>query len=269
MTLGLQSLITYNPWLATEATPLDELIRQAAECDIHHWPVVDGQRRVIGAITDAELARAAQMRSLAQCGGGGDMDGLELNLLLDRRTLAIDETASPREALGAMLGETVSALAVLRNEQLVGLVSTADFLREFSYGELACARESAGKYLEKVADPIPPDATLEEALLALLQAGETSLPVGTLECGLGAVSLRQLAQAQCRLANGTPEARRGATLRSLLKTTPVIRISHKAAEAANLMLTHNVNSLAVVNPSGRLLGIVRETALLRAMLGAL
>src|SRR5207237_8721092 len=72
-TLG--TLVTYNPWAVGPTTVLDEIAARFAELRIHHVPVVDGERQVIGMISETDLLRARQANRKVLVGPNGSDPG--------------------------------------------------------------------------------------------------------------------------------------------------------------------------------------------------
>ena len=60
----------------------------------------------------------------------------------------------------------------------------------------------------------------------------------------------------------------GATsILALAASAPTIRPGERLSNAAQLMIEHKRQAIAVVNQAGRLLGVITEEMVLRAMLG--
>ena len=66
-----------------------------------------------------------------------------------------------------------------------------------------------------------------------------------------------------RVQRGASSARR--TLGQLLQSTPTIVPGRTLAEAATLLVDHNLDALAVVSQSGQLAGVLLEERILQAM----
>ncbi len=98
---------------------------------IRHFPVVDGQERPVGMLTQRDLYRAALSRSV---GAGGKEQRAHLDKLVVRDEMSRPVlTAEPGEELSAalerMIEKRVGALVVVEKGKLAGLLTETDLLR--------------------------------------------------------------------------------------------------------------------------------------------
>jgi CBS domain-containing protein len=133
---SLGTLVTFNPWTVGPTALLDEVAARFAELDIHHVPVVDADRRVIGMLSETDLLRARQTRQAVLIGNGlSDTDDAPLVFARDvmsRQVVSIPPTADFAQALALQLNRQIHALPVVDQDRLVGLINSRDFLRDFS-----------------------------------------------------------------------------------------------------------------------------------------
>jgi CBS domain-containing membrane protein len=54
--------MTANLYTARADTPISDLVHQLSENNLHHIPVLDGERRVIGMVTQSDLIVALYKR---------------------------------------------------------------------------------------------------------------------------------------------------------------------------------------------------------------
>ena len=112
--------------IAPEAT-LDDALRQMAEKKNRHLVVVTGPA-VVGILSDRDLALHY------------DPDGMtaerwketQVRQIMSPDPVTIGSGASVREAARLLLKAAVSALPVVDNGQLVGVISDRDFTRHFA-----------------------------------------------------------------------------------------------------------------------------------------
>jgi len=169
-TLG--TLVTYNPWTIGPTTVLDDIAARFAELRIHHVPVVDPQRQIIGIVAETDLLRARQTNRMVLVGSSGSDTGEAPRVfardVMTRDVVSIPTTANVRDALALLLKRHIHMLPVVDAGRLVGVVSSRDFLREFSYGEMPGSCEPVSSLLTATPpEAISPDATPDEALLAM------------------------------------------------------------------------------------------------------
>jgi CBS domain-containing protein len=274
---SLGTLITYNPWAVGPTTLLDDVAERFGELGVHHVTVVDGERRVIGMLSETDLLRARQSRRAMLVGSGVlDTDDAPLVFARDAMTrdvISIRPTDDLRAALRILLERQIHALAVVEEQRLVGMVSSRDFLREFSYGDLPASRQPVAASLPASSpQTLAPDATLDEALLMMQETGVTCLCVAMGETSTGIISQRDIVRAKCRVeerADFHPQMRPMPAVRTAARSSPLLTDNQLLFEAAALMLEHSLPAAAVFNDANHLLGLITEDDLLRVLYDAL
>jgi acetoin utilization protein AcuB len=107
------------------------------EKGIRHLPVLDGQDRLVGVITDRDIKRASASEATA-------LDIHELLYLLDRlevakvmtkNPIAVSPDTSVREAAQLMVRHKIGCLPVAIGGKLVGIVTEIDMLKLLARGE--------------------------------------------------------------------------------------------------------------------------------------
>jgi CBS domain-containing protein len=268
---SLGTLVTYNPWAVGPTALLVEIAAQFDLQGVHHVPVVDSERRVIGMLSETDLLRCRQAARVVAVGGGGadtdDAPAVFARDAMSRQVLTIEAHASFADALQLLLQKQIHALPVVEGNRLAGMVTSRDFLREFSYGELPCSREQISTLLTAAApEPLDPDATLDEAFLAMHESGLSCLAVAKGGCPLGILAQRDIVREKCRLIEDHAAPHDGpATILSAVKNSPVLRPGQRLCEAAAAMTEHALPAAMIVNQSNRLLGLVTEDDLLRVL----
>jgi CBS domain-containing protein len=270
---SLGTLVTYNPWSISPTALLEDIATRFTEMSVHHVVVVDENRRAIGMVSETDLLRARQTQRLALAGAGGsdthDAPLIFARDVMARDILSISMKGDFRHALELLLSRQIHALAVVDEDRLVGIVSSRDFLREFSYGELPGTREPVSSLLSgKPPESIAPEASLDEALLMMHETGVACLPIAQGDCPVGVVSQRDIVREKCRLdeqSDHHPEMWLPPTVVRVVRNSPAIRSGQRLCEAAAAMVEHQLPAVTVVNQSNRLLGIITEDDLLKVL----
>ena len=106
-------------------------------------PVVDGEGRAVGVVTDRDLCMAAYTR-------GRPLSGISVSSLLSGKLHTCVPSTSLDEAIARMRFERVRRLVVVdpRDQRLVGMLSLADLARHLS--ALAPTRREAGQALARL-----------------------------------------------------------------------------------------------------------------------
>lgn len=273
---SLGTLITYNPWTVGPTTLLDDVATRFEELGIHHVAVVDGERRVIGMLSETDLLRARQSQRVVLVGcGSRDTDDAPLVFARDAMTrdvVSLGPTADFCTALRLLLERQIHALPVVDGGRLVGMVTSRDILREFSYGELPESRDPIARLLPSTSpQTLAPDATLDEALLAMHEAGIACLAVTLGECPIGIVSQRDIVREKCRVEEQSefhPETRPTSGVKRVARCSPPLRSGQRLFEAATVMVEHDLPGVVVFNQANRLLGLITEDDILRVLYDA-
>jgi CBS domain-containing protein len=166
------------------------------------------------------------------------------------------------------LDHGIHCLPVLKEGRLLGIVTTHDFLREFSYGELPGSRDAVTGHLSPAVEPIEPDAMLDDAVHAMEKCGTSHLAVVQGGCPIGLITQIDIVRARCRQAAGPSREDDGEPVRvtgAMHRAAP-LRPGQRLCEAATLMIEHQLPAVIVTNQANRFLGIVTENQLLSLML---
>lgn len=112
----------------------DELMKQER---IRHIPVLDRDGQLCGIITQRDMFRGIILRSL---GYGSRAEQKMLDMLSIKDAMHEDViTTTPdtplADAARCMLTHKIGCLPVMEGERLVGLLSEADFVKQFAAGE--------------------------------------------------------------------------------------------------------------------------------------
>jgi CBS domain-containing protein len=254
---GLGTLVTYNPTVVHPDYTLADIQRLMDTNLIHHLPVVDGERRLIGIVSDLDISQAVLTA------GQGSPHPPQVEAIMVRELVTVEIDDPPHVALSLMLANAIHSVPVLDRGRLIGIVTSTDLIREFSYGEMQAYREPVSMHMSVCKLQVDATATLDEALQLIAGVSSTYLPVTMGGCPVGVVSLRGLR----RLAEGVsaPRAAGNTPVARLLGPTPKIRPGDKLGHAASGMVEGKVKALSVTDRRNELLGLLTQDDILRAM----
>jgi acetoin utilization protein AcuB len=135
------------------ASPDDD-VRTAAlrmrRCKVRHLPVLDEERRLMGVLSDRDIARNLPSPILGLEAEHDVVLALPVSAIMMRGSvLAVSPATSLREAMELMLANRISALPVIDGrERAVGMLSVVDCVNRLR------------EYVSSAADhPMPPAAT--------------------------------------------------------------------------------------------------------------
>jgi CBS domain-containing protein len=267
METGLGTYVTYNPLAVSPETRVDDLLQMVESLSMHHFPVVDQEQRLIGVVSETDLILEARNRS-SDKEARSFRESTTVKDIFTGHLVTVDHLASPRAALKLLMDNYVRSLPVLADEKLVAIVTTTDFLREFSYGQLTCAKEPVSDFLEPPTATLDPEATADEALAVLKNSGLEYMAAVHGGCPIGVVSGREILKTIA--IDGSAQNLTGnSSILKFVRKTPVFRPGQRMSEAAALMVEHGVSALAVTNQANRLLGLVTAEQILQLMFDAL
>jgi CBS domain-containing protein len=126
--LTVNELMTTNPITILPELPLNEAAELMTAENCRHLPVVDGERGLIGIITDRDVRQARHTAVFATALTESCMTPNPITVTPD----------TPAQQAAELLGlHKISALPVMDQGQLVGIITVTDFLTQFAASELA------------------------------------------------------------------------------------------------------------------------------------
>jgi CBS domain-containing protein len=274
----LSAIVTYNPWAVDAGATLGELVDMLSAVEFNHWPVVDDERRLMGMLSSFDLVRISEAGALGVKVSEERREerwqvicDQPVSDIMSHRVPSIQQNESPAAALWTLLEHQIHALPVLTDRYLTALATTSDFLREFSYGGSLAACISVSESMQAPSDPVDCEVTIDDVEMAMQLAQSDAIPVVRGDLPLGVVSRRdlgrlKLGQTLREVFGKDIPADGGTSILALAASAPTIRPGERLSNAAHLMIEHRRQAIAVVNQAGRLLGVVTEELVLRAML---
>jgi CBS domain-containing protein len=264
--LGLSTLVTYNPTVVAPDATLETVEQLFERHDIRHAPVVDNRRRVVGIVSLQDLQRAHSRGCCISSDGLEDATDLRVEDVMKSPVVTISNDASPQAALRAMLQHGFHSVPVVADEQLVGIVTSSDFLRELSYGEDPLFREPLVKHILSEQAQIEADETLDAARLRMDQLRVDYLAVVRANLPLGYVSRRDLAIAA---VHHLPQQSCGDVANTFHDPTPAVPRTARLGDGVRTLLEKRSKVVLVVDRQNHCRGLLTVGTALAAIAGML
>lgn len=287
-------------------TPVAEVVARLTKRGYRALPVLAGDGRLLGIITDGDLLRRGGILARLRLQGElSEVDrGQQMSALREKPQTAADimtrqlVTLAPgddlRHAMGLMVTHDLKRLPVVADGILVGWLSRIDLLRLMEYhqpvapdGPLPAAGVSVTDLMVAEVAAVGPDTPLEGILTALEGTRQRRvLVVDGDRRVLGIITdgdllrrtrppARRLLLARLRALIDPGQKRADAALPAAetargLMSAPVITVTADTplSEALRLMVGRGIKRLPVVAADGRLLGLLGRGSLLRGLLAA-
>src|SRR5919199_1022142 len=140
MATKIAEVMTDRPRAVTPETTVREAARLMDEEDVGSLPVVSEGARLVGIVTDRDIAIRA-------VGGGRDPEQTAVGDIASKEVYALTPEDNLDDALATMARAQVRRLPiVVRENELVGMVSQADIAR-------ASGEKAAGEVVEAISRP--------------------------------------------------------------------------------------------------------------------
>lgn len=121
-----RSLIT-----VTSKTPVSEARSRLATGNVHHLPVVDGDR-LVGIVSATDFVRQpASEASVGRRRGAAAADLRTVADIMQRNPVTVGPAARLGDVVDLLANGRFHSLPVVKGEKLVGIVTTTDLLRRF------------------------------------------------------------------------------------------------------------------------------------------
>ena len=129
--MTVAELMTSRVRVVRPETPLKDVAALLAEHRIAGLPVVDGEGRVLGVVSEADVLRKL----------GARLDASTAREAMTAPAITVAPDASVAEATKLMLERGVNRLPVVVAGELVGIVSRSDLVRAFTRGDVEIEEE--------------------------------------------------------------------------------------------------------------------------------
>jgi CBS domain-containing protein len=258
--IELNTLVTYNPIAVAPSSTLLEVLRLMEQHDIHHLPVVDAEFRILGIVSDFDIAQVV----------AGSLPLVED--IMVRSVMAIEQTEPPEAILRAIIWHGFHSVPMVDEGRLTGIVTSTDFLREFSNAASNEQSEPVSEFMIPCRWQIEASATFEEADQYQAESGADYLGVIQSGRAIGVISARQLRRARLRRmlnprqGSFAESAWHFGQVKDLLPAGRLLLYPEQTlGEAATMMYENKVQALAVLARGGQIDGLLTESEILEVL----
>lgn len=131
--MRVKNRMTPNPIVATLKTNFNEALRLMKLNNIQHLPVVDAKGKPVGIVTQSDMLRTepSPVTTLNVFEIASYLDNVTMEKIMTSPVLAVDESCSITNAADFMLINKIDSLLVMREENLVGIITIADIFKTF------------------------------------------------------------------------------------------------------------------------------------------
>jgi acetoin utilization protein AcuB len=149
-------------------TPIQEALKQMREEHIRRFPVLDKNARLVGIVSERDLLHAApsDATSLSIWEINYLISKITVERVMTREVITVSEDTPIEEAARIMADQKIGGLPVLRNGDVVGIITETDLFKTFL--EMLGAREP-GVRIAVVVPNIPGELT--KLTTAIFEAG--------------------------------------------------------------------------------------------------
>ncbi len=132
-TMKVKSRMTPNPITASPKTTYNEALRLMQQNEIKHLPIVDKRGKLVGIVTRSDMldAKPSGVSTLSVYEIASLLEKVTMNQIMSHPVYAVAENCSIANAANHMLENTISCLPVVREEEVVGIITDTDVFKTF------------------------------------------------------------------------------------------------------------------------------------------
>ncbi len=282
--LLLRSLVTFSPQAVERGTCLADLLDLMERFSFHHLPVVDGDGRVQGIVSDRDVVAALLLHLAALVPVGAEPPASPAQFvrsctagdIMSLPVYSVEESATALGALRLLLDRGLHCLPLVREEQtLAGMLTSTDFLRALCQDNWACCHDLVSRHMvgcglqvDVTTSPHVAAQLMDEFELRCLVVTSVGRPVGVVAQRTLRGYIRRLWQLECQGQGDSLPApsELAETVGQLIDPlAEAVGPGDSLQTAACRMLQLGLQVLPVMDHRSQLVGLIREEELLAAL----
>ena len=259
--IALGMLVTYNPATVQADSTLEEVMQLLNRDQVRHVPVVDRDHSVVGILSGIDaLGTPTTIGNGSSNGSSNKPWNTSVGERMNTPVVTVEHGDAPLEALKVLLAKNIHSVPVVEEGRLIGMISSSDYLRELTYGQWPSHSDVVSKHMQSDESQIEFDAAATEALELMEHLQLKYLAVVNGGCPVGILSRRDVQIAAA--ANSAP-----LTVKECFKADiPTVRPSYSLSQSTAHMLEHQSPAVAVADRTHRMVGLLTQDDVLRAIL---
>jgi acetoin utilization protein AcuB len=165
-----------NPYTIQADTPVEEALKRMREVHVRRFPVLDKSGQLVGIVAEKDLlyASPSPATSLSIYEMHYLLSKLTVGEVMIKNVITVVEDTPVEDAARIMTDHKIGSLPVVRNGQLVGIITETDLFKLFL--ELLGARKKGVRLTMLVPDV---KGTLAKIATAIAQQGGNIIALGT------------------------------------------------------------------------------------------
>lgn len=132
-TMRVKSRMTPNPVVASPKTTYNEALRLMQQNGIKHLPIVNKKEKLVGIVTRSDMlgAKPSGVSTLSVYEIASLLEKVTMNQIMSHPVMAVQEDCSIANAANHMLEHGISCLPVVREGEVVGIITDTDVFKTF------------------------------------------------------------------------------------------------------------------------------------------
>jgi acetoin utilization protein AcuB len=163
-TMKVKNRMTANPITASPKTSYNEALRLMERNNVQHLPIVEKSGKMVGIVTRSDMLQAEPSRvsSLSVYEIASLLEKVTMSQIMSSPVYAVEETCSISNAANFMLEKGIGCLPVVREGEVVGIITDTDIFKTFV--EVTGGGEAGSRLEVKMPDQKGELARLTQAL---------------------------------------------------------------------------------------------------------
>ncbi|MCC7553644.1 MAG: CBS domain-containing protein [Methanobacteriaceae archaeon] len=267
--MEVKNLMSENLITIDKDQSLSDGLKLLRKHKISRLPVVNtnknNQKELVGIVSERDIARKLGSSKY----GSMPPSRFHISSVMVKDVVTVNENVELSEVASLMLEKQIGSLPIESNENMVGIVSKADFVSLCT--TKAFEKISVEEVMKTDIKSVSSDERLVHARRILIDSKIGRLPV--IDSGeiVGILTSKDVIRCLIAFRKNVPEKHQSAQIKNIvvedIMSTNIKTISQEdnIADVANILIETGYNGLPVVDDDENIVGIITQTDLLRLL----